>query len=98
MSSGGDASPYASSANRILRVQTIVYDTQNYWVSGPCPSSGILKTRKHDLSETEFFLSSGDERKTPTLLGPLERVILKSPDLELLRFWTLSIVRNSKKN
>jgi hypothetical protein len=26
-------------------------DTQNYWVFGLCPSSGILKTRKHGVSE-----------------------------------------------
>jgi hypothetical protein len=26
--------------------------TQNYWVSGLFPSSGILETKKHDVSET----------------------------------------------
>jgi hypothetical protein len=26
--------------------------TQNYWVSGLCPSTGILGTRKHNVSET----------------------------------------------
>jgi hypothetical protein len=26
--------------------------TQNLWVSGHCPSSGILTTRKHNVSET----------------------------------------------
>jgi hypothetical protein len=25
--------------------------TQNYWVSGLCSSSGILNTRKHNVSE-----------------------------------------------
>jgi hypothetical protein len=25
---------------------------QNYWVLGLCPSSAILKTRKHNVSET----------------------------------------------
>jgi hypothetical protein len=30
----------------------MVYNTQNYWVFGLCPSSGILETRKHDVSET----------------------------------------------
>jgi hypothetical protein len=50
----------------------IVYDIQNYWVFGLCPSSGILVTRKHNVSETGFFPSSG-EGETPTLLGPLER-------------------------
>jgi hypothetical protein len=28
-------------------------EIQNYWVSGLCPSSGILNTRKHNISETE---------------------------------------------
>jgi hypothetical protein len=31
---------------------TMVYNTQNYWGFGLCPSSGILKTRKHNVSET----------------------------------------------
>jgi hypothetical protein len=26
----------------------MVYNTQNYWVFGLCPSSGILETRKHN--------------------------------------------------
>jgi hypothetical protein len=26
--------------------------TQNYWISEPCPSSGILNTRKYNVSET----------------------------------------------
>jgi hypothetical protein len=30
----------------------MVYNIQNYWVFGPCPSSGILKTRDHSVSET----------------------------------------------
>jgi hypothetical protein len=30
----------------------MVYDTQNYWVFGLCPSSGILETRKRSVSET----------------------------------------------
>jgi general stress protein CsbA len=27
-------------------------NTQNYWVLGLCPSSGILEARKHSISET----------------------------------------------
>jgi hypothetical protein len=30
----------------------MVYNTQNYWVFGLYPSSGILKTRELDVSET----------------------------------------------
>jgi hypothetical protein len=29
----------------------MVYNTQNYWIFGR-PSSGILKTREHNVSET----------------------------------------------
>jgi hypothetical protein len=31
----------------------MVYHTQNYWVFGLFPSSRILGTRKHDVSETD---------------------------------------------
>jgi hypothetical protein len=31
----------------------MVYNTQNYWVFGLFPSSGVLENRKHDVSETE---------------------------------------------
>jgi hypothetical protein len=39
----------------------MVYNTQNYWVFGLCSTSGILKTTKHNVSETDpvsetFFL------------------------------------------
>jgi hypothetical protein len=35
----------------ILNVLTMLYNTQIYCVSAPCPSSRILKTRKHNVSE-----------------------------------------------
>jgi hypothetical protein len=31
----------------------MVYNTQNYCVFGFLPSSGILETRKHDISKTD---------------------------------------------
>jgi hypothetical protein len=31
----------------------MVYNTQNYWVSGLHPSSGILNTRKHNIPVIE---------------------------------------------
>jgi hypothetical protein len=34
-------------------VLTMVYNTQNYWVFGLFPSSGILENIKHDVSEIE---------------------------------------------
>jgi hypothetical protein len=41
--------------------------TENHWVSGLCPSSDILKSRKLDL-----FPSLGEGMETPTLLCPTE--------------------------
>jgi hypothetical protein len=53
----------------------MVYNTQNYWVFGLCPSSGILKTREYNISETGCFLPQV-KGETPTLLCPLERANL----------------------
>jgi hypothetical protein len=49
----------------------MVYDSQNYCVSELRPYSGILNTRKHNVSETGSvsFLKG----ETPTHLGPSER-------------------------
>jgi hypothetical protein len=33
-------------------VLTMVYNTQNYWVLGTCPSSAMPNTRQHDVWET----------------------------------------------
>jgi hypothetical protein len=41
-------------SSRFWRVLTMVHNTQNYWVFGLCPSSGILETRKHNISETGY--------------------------------------------
>jgi hypothetical protein len=43
-----------------------------YWVFGHCPSSGILETRKHSVSETGSVSVLRWEEKTPTLLGSLK--------------------------
>jgi hypothetical protein len=51
-------------------------DIQNYWVLGLCPSSGILETRKHNVSETGSVSVLRREGKTPTQLGHLERANL----------------------
>jgi hypothetical protein len=48
----------------------MVYNIQNYWVSGLCPSSGILNTRKHNVSETGS-VSIMKWGEGDTLLGPL---------------------------
>jgi hypothetical protein len=57
----------------------MVYQTQNYWVFGPFPSSGILGTGKYDISETgSVSVLRCGVGKTPTQLGPLDRANLSS--------------------
>jgi hypothetical protein len=36
------------------------YNTQNHWIVGLCPSSGILETSKHNVAELDLFPSSGN--------------------------------------
>jgi hypothetical protein len=39
----------------------MVYDIQDYWVFGLCPSSGILKAQKNTtLRKLDLFPSSGE--------------------------------------
>jgi hypothetical protein len=47
---------------------------QNYWGFGLFPSSGILETRKYDVSETVCFRLQ--PRREDTQLGPSERANL----------------------
>jgi hypothetical protein len=51
----------------------MVYHTQNYWVFELFSSSGILETRKHNVSETGSVSVLRCGGKTPTQLGPLDR-------------------------
>jgi hypothetical protein len=37
----------------------MVYNIQNYWVFGLCPSSGILETENTAFRKMELFPSSG---------------------------------------
>jgi hypothetical protein len=66
------------------RLTWILYSTfktvhfgQSYWVSGLCPSSGILNTGNTTFLKLDQFPSSDEGRKIPTLLGPLETTNLK---------------------
>jgi hypothetical protein len=54
----------------------MVYNTQNYWVLGLFPSSGILGNAKYDVSETGCVSLIRWGGKTPLQLGPLERANL----------------------
>jgi hypothetical protein len=49
---------------------------QNYWVFGLRPSSGILETTEHNISETRSASVLRLEGETSTLLGPLEEANL----------------------
>jgi hypothetical protein len=52
--------------------------TQNYWVSGPCPSSGILNATKHNFSKTGSV----------SALGRRERDIysIEAPNLDIWNY------------
>jgi hypothetical protein len=52
------------------RVLTMVYNTQNYWVLGLCPSSVILETIKQRFGKWICFRPQV-RGETPTLLRPL---------------------------
>jgi hypothetical protein len=52
-------------ANKIL--------SENHWLYGLWPSSGILTAKKHNVSELDMFQSLREWRETPTLLYPLEK-------------------------
>jgi hypothetical protein len=54
----------------------MVCHTQNYWVFGLFPSSGIIGTRKHDVSETGSVSVFRCRGKIPTQMGPLDRANL----------------------
>jgi hypothetical protein len=58
----------------------MVCNTQNYWVYGLFPSSGILETREHNVSKTGTVCPQVRGGKTPTQLGPLERANLNHCD------------------
>jgi hypothetical protein len=61
----------------------MVCNTQNYWVFGHFPSSGILENRNTTFRKLDLFPSSGERgEKTPTQLGPLER----GPVIEISSF------------
>jgi hypothetical protein len=52
----------------------MVYNTQNYWVFGLGPLSGILEIRKQHFRNWICFCPQVREvGKIPTQLGPLER-------------------------
>jgi hypothetical protein len=58
-------------------VLTIVFSTQNYWVFGLFPLSGVLGSRYTTFRKLDLFPSSGEGGGEDTSqLGPLERTNL----------------------
>jgi hypothetical protein len=43
----------------------MVNNTQNYWVSGLCPSFGILNDRKRNVSGTGFVFRVPNDGQSP---------------------------------
>jgi hypothetical protein len=86
---------FIPSTNKTPR--TMRYNISNRWVSGLCPSFGILDAREQNVSETGWLLVYRLWRETPTLLGPLERtslnrwtadcIFLRRPTQELSPFF-----------
>jgi hypothetical protein len=58
---------------KIRTIVTMVYNTENRWVSGLYPLSIILNTKKHNVSETGSVSVLRLRDETPTLLGPSVR-------------------------
>jgi hypothetical protein len=92
---------------RLQRFLTMVCNSRNHWVSGVYPTSGIQKLESTTFLKLELFPSSGEERETPTLLGPLKRghlTLTNSVELSTTREvsicdatrWFLCILRNPK--
>jgi hypothetical protein len=53
---------------------------KNYWGFGLCPSSGILKTRKHNISETGSFSVLRWRGEDTYSVGSLEKNLSKGPN------------------
>jgi hypothetical protein len=83
---------------RIWWILTMVYNTQNYWVSGLCPLFRILNARKHNVLET------GPVIEVTSFWGTQESMCLPPPHLrtetdpvsKMLCFLAFRIVDNGQ--
>jgi hypothetical protein len=64
--------------DRLEKILTMVYVAQNYWTYfGLYPSSGMWKTKDHNVSKTgSVSVRRWMRQDKPTQLGPLERASL----------------------
>jgi hypothetical protein len=51
----------------------MMFNSQNNWICGRCPPSGILNNKETERFGKLMFQSPSERRETHTLLGPLER-------------------------
>jgi hypothetical protein len=65
----------------------MVYNTQNYWVSGLCPSSGILNTRKQ-----HFWKMNGDFTKWYRFRYRCSQKILTQTIQDTILFVTFHVI------
>jgi hypothetical protein len=57
---------------------TIMYNTQDYWVFGLCPSSGILKNKFWKL---DLFPSLGEGvADIYSITGPIKNLVFRKTD------------------
>jgi hypothetical protein len=47
-------SSYEQRVSETIYTPCYLINTRNHWVSGHCPTSGIINTGKHNVSETGF--------------------------------------------
>jgi hypothetical protein len=52
-----------------------VYNTQNHWICGLCPSSGIVNNQETTFPKQDLFPSSGEGKVTPTVLDSVIEII-----------------------
>jgi hypothetical protein len=67
--------------NRIEVVLTVAYNTQNCWSFRLCPLFGILKTRKHNVSESGSVSLSMRWEEDTCNVRSLRKSYIQSPDL-----------------
>jgi hypothetical protein len=67
------------------------FNTQNYWVFGLCPSSGILETRKHNVSRTGYVSVLRWEGEDPYSVGSRRVIEVSYNRLTIYRLTQLQL-------
>jgi hypothetical protein len=64
----------------------MVYNTQIFWIFELCPSSGILETRKHNVSKLDLFPFSGEGGRYLLIWVPYKELTSVTGHLKLALF------------